>query len=381
MRYRTLGNTGLSVSEVGFGGEWLLGTQEETRTIMERARELGVNIIDCWMCDPRVRSNLGYGMRGHRDDWIVQGHFGSVWKDGQYVRTREMADVVPAFEDELRRLESDHFELGMIHYIDDEEDFDRTFNGPFIDYVLKQKEAGVIDHIGMSTHRPEMGLKAIETGIVEMMLFSVNPAFDMMPSTTELDTMLGDEADFSAGGTGIDAVRAKFYATCAERGIGLTVMKPFAGGRLLDANLSPFGVALTPAQCIHYALTRPAVASVLVGHASVEQVEQNCAYETATPDELDYASVLASAPAHGYAGQCTYCGHCAPCAVGIEIPMVNKFADLAKMQDEVPASVRGHYEALEVRADACIQCHACEPRCPFGVRSADRMVEAAELFA
>ena len=83
MRYRTLGNTGLSVSEVGFGGEWLLGTQEETRTIMERARELGVNIIDCWMCDPRVRSNLGYGMRGHRDDWIVQGHFGSVWKDGQ----------------------------------------------------------------------------------------------------------------------------------------------------------------------------------------------------------------------------------------------------------------------------------------------------------
>ena len=64
MRYRTLGNTGLTVSEVGFGGEWLLGTQEETRTIMERARELGVNIIDCWMCDPRVSSNLGYGMRG-----------------------------------------------------------------------------------------------------------------------------------------------------------------------------------------------------------------------------------------------------------------------------------------------------------------------------
>ena len=74
-------------------------------------------------------------------------------------------------------------------------------------------------------------------------------------------------------------------------------------------------------------------------------------------------------------------GHCAPCTVGIEINMVNKLADLARMQDEVPDSVRGHYEALEVHADACVHCHACEPRCPFGVPIADRMDEAAELFA
>lgn len=381
MRYRELGNTGLKVSEVGFGGEWMGGTPEETRTVMERARELGVNIVDCWMSDPHFRSNLGYAMRGHRDDWVIQGHFGSTWQNGQYVRTRDMEQVVPAFEDQLRLLETDHLELGMIHYIDDDEDFDRAFNGPFIDYVMKQKEAGVVQHIGLSTHRAEIGIRAVETGLVEMLMFSINPAFDMMPSTTSLDDLLGSSQDWSAGGPNIDPVRARFYALCEERGIGLTVMKPFAGGRLLDASRSPFGVALTPVQCIHYALTRPAVASVLAGPANVEQVEQNCAYADATPEELDYASVLAGAPLHSYSGQCTYCGHCQPCVMGIEINMVNKLYDLATMHDEVPESVRGHYEALEVRADSCIQCQSCEPNCPFGVPIAERMAAAAELFA
>ena len=103
---------------------------------------------------------------------------------------------------------------------------------------------------------------------------------------------------------------------------------------------SPFGVALTPVQCIHYCLTRPAVASVLAGYKTLEEARDALAYENATPEERDYASVLAGAPAHAYFGQCTYCGHCQPCVVGIDIATVNKFADLAKMQDEVPASVR-----------------------------------------
>ena len=60
--------------------------------------------------------------------------------------------------------------------------------------------------------------------------------------------------------------------------------------------------------------------------------------------------------------------------------MVNKYYDLASMQDEVPASVRAHYEALEHHADECVGCRACESRCPFGVKIADRMAEAVRLF-
>ena len=90
--------------------------------------------------------------------------------------------------------------------------------------------------------------------------------------------------------------------------------------------------------------------------------------------------MLAGAPRHAYYGQCTYCGHCAPCPKGIDIPTVNKFYDLAAMQAEVPDSLREHYRALDVRADACIACHACEGRCPFGVKVAEKMAQAAELF-
>lgn len=66
--------------------------------------------------------------------------------------------------------------------------------------------------------------------------------------------------------------------------------------------------------------------------------------------------------------------------VNIYIAMVNKFYDLATMQPNVPESVRSHYELLENHADECIRCISCETRCPFGVKIADRMQKATELF-
>ena len=99
-------------------------------------------------------------------------------------------------------------------------------------------------------------------------------------------------------------------------------MKGYAGGRLFRAETSPFGVALTPVQCLHYALTRPAVASVLVGYDTPAHVAAAVAYETADDAAKDYASVLAGAPRNAFGnGQCTYCGHCAPCPAQIDIAM------------------------------------------------------------
>ena len=92
------------------------------------------------------------------------------------------------------------------------------------------------------------------------------------------------------------------------------------------------------------------------------------------------SSVIASAPLHSYAGQCTYCGHCKPCPVNIDIAMVNKFYDLAVQQQVVPESVKAHYEALGTTASACIGCRSCESRCPFGVEVSERMKKTAELF-
>ena len=200
----------------------------------------------------------------------------------------------------------------------------------------------------------------------------------MLPASENIDDLFAETFDASL--KGIDPDRALFYKTCEEKNVGLTVMKGFAGGRLFDAKRSPFGVAMTPAQCIHYALTRPAVASILCGYDTKEMVDQAAAYETAAEEEKDYASVIASAPLHSYRGQCTYCGHCKPCPSDIDIAMVNKFYDLATMQETVPESIRSHYQLLDRHASDCIGCRSCEERCPFGVQIAERMGKAEKLF-
>ncbi|WP_418626052.1 aldo/keto reductase [Sellimonas intestinalis] len=379
MKYRKLGTTGLEVSEIGLGAEWLeRHNEKEVKEIIDCCESYGINILDCWMSEPNVRTNIGKAIRGKRERWIIQGHIGSTWQNGQYVRTRDLAKVEEAFSDLLTRLGTDYIDLGMIHFVDEETEFHKIMEGEFLDYVKEKKKQGIIHHIGMSTHNPKVAKLAALSGIVEMILFSINPAFDLLPASEDLNTYFADS--YAEDLNGIDPERAELYQVCEQHGIGITVMKGYAGGRLFSPQTSPFGVALTPVQCIHYALTRPGVASILAGYDSTEHVAQAVAYETATSKEKDYASVLAHAPHHAYTGQCTYCGHCAPCPAGIDVAMVNKLYDLATMQEEVPSTIKAHYESLSAGAKDCIACGGCEVRCPFDVPVVERMKRATVLF-
>lgn len=379
MKYRMLGKTGLSVSEIGLGAEWLeRHTAQEVKAIIDHCEATGINILDCWMSEPNVRSNIGAAISGKRERWVIQGHIGSTWQNGQYVRTRQMDKVREAFQDLLARLRTEYIDLGMIHFVDEIQEFHRIMEGEFLEYVRQLKKDGVIRHIGMSTHNPQVAKLAAQSGMIEMILFSINPAFDLLPASENMEDYFQDQYDESL--QGINPEREELYKICEQNQVGITVMKGYAGGRLFSAQTSPFHVALTPVQCIHYALTRPAVASIMVGYDSIDHVDAAVAYETATDEEKDYASVLAKAPRHAYYGQCTYCGHCAPCPVGIDIAMVNKLYDLAVMQDEIPGTLRAHYNQLSANAKDCIGCKGYETRCPFGVAVASRMEKAAKLF-
>lgn len=379
MKRRRLGKTGLMVSEIGFGGEWLERHPEgESIEVLKYAGEKGINMIDCWMPDPKSRDIIGKAISGNREQWYVQGHIGSTWQNGQYVRTREMKYVKPAFEDLLTRLQTDYVDLGMIHFVDSIEEWNHIMQSAFMDYVYELKETGKIRHIGMSSHNPQIAKLAAESGFIEMILFSINPAFDMLPASENFDAMFAEKFDGNL--KGINPDRAELYSLCEQCDVGITVMKGFAGGRLFDAKRSPFGVSLTPVQCIHYALTRPAVASILCGFDTKEQVDAAVAYEGASQEEKDYASVIANAPFHSYSGECTYCGHCKPCVAKLDIAMINKYYDLATMQPEMPATIKSHYMLLEHKASECVSCHACEKRCPFGVPIAERMKKTEKLF-
>ena len=380
MIYRTLGSTGLQVSEIGLGCEGF--TEQEgmgTYALVDAAADAGINYFDLYSPDPNLRLHLGKALAGRRDQFIIQAHLCSVWKDGQYKRTRKLEEVQAGFEDLLHQLHTDHVEIGMIHYVDSLKDWQAVAEGPVMRYAQQLKQEGRIGYIGLSSHNPQVAIQAVESGLIEVLMFSVNPCYDLQPGDEDLEKLWADES-YARSLVNMDPQREALYELCQRQGVGITVMKPFGGGDLLDEKLSPAGKALTPVQCLHYALTRPGVATVLPGAHTVEELRQSVAYETASVAERDYASALASFPKISWKGHCMYCGHCAPCPMGIDIATVTKFLNLVKAQGEMPETVREHYAVLEHTASECIRCHACENRCPFDVEVTENMRQAVNVF-
>ncbi|MEE1315157.1 MAG: aldo/keto reductase [Faecalimonas sp.] len=380
IKQRILGRTGLRVGEVGIGCEGFSKASEESSyEMMSAALANGMNYIDIYASDPKIRSNIGYAIRGRREQVLIQAHVGTIWMDGQYKRTRDLQEAKEGFADLLERLGTDYIDVGMIHYCDEQKDFERIFHTEFIEYVKELKVQGKIHHIGISSHNPEVALRAVETGLIDVLMFSVNPCYDMLPPSEDVEMLWADES-YEKPLFNMEPSRQNLYETCERENIAISVMKAFAGGDLLDDKLSPFGVAMTPAQCIHYCLTRPGVAVVMAGAHNIEEVLADAAYGEATDAEKDYAPALNQNPKFTFAGHCMYCGHCAPCAKKIEIAYVNKYLDLCIAQGEVPETVREHYLALEHHGGECIECGRCEKNCPFGVKIMEKMKQASRIF-
>lgn len=380
MKYRELGNTGLKVSEIGMGCE---GFSEENcemcGRLFDEAERLGINYFDLYTSDPEVRSAVGRALKGRREKFIIQSHLCSVWKDGQYKRTRNLPEVKAGFEEMMQLLQVDFIDVGMIHYCDSLQDWDMILKNGVLDYARQLKAAGRIRHIGLSSHNPEVALKAVESGAVEVLMFSINPCYDLQPATEDVEDLWADEA-YENRLTNMDPERQRLYEVCQSLGVGITVMKCFGGGDLLDAALSPAGAALTVNQCIHYALTRPAVSVVLAGTHDLRQLRESAAYEDAADAERDYAAAFASFPKISWEGHCMYCSHCEPCPQHIDIADVTKFLNLTIAEGRVPETVREHYAVLAHHAGECISCGACETRCPFNVKIRENMKHAKEVF-
>ena len=382
MNYRKLGSTGLNVSEIALGCE---GMTEDNYSmcakLFDAAENSGVNYFDLYASDPELRSAVGKALKGRREKFIIQSHLCSVWKNGQYMRTRNLTEVKSGFSEMLKLLQTEYVDVGMIHYCDALSDWDQIIKNGILDYARELKASGKIRHIGLSSHNPQVALKAVETGAVEVLMFSVNPCYDLQPASEDVEDLWADE-NYARHLTNMNPERQKLYETCQRLGIGITVMKCFGGGDLLSAEMSPAGAALTVNQCIAYALSRPAVACVLAGAHSVEQLKEAVAYESASESEKDYALAFASFPRISWKGHCMYCSHCQPYPVKIDIASVTKFLNLAQSGagKDIPETVREHYTVLEHHAGECVECGSCENRCPFGVKIRNNMKEAKRIF-
>lgn len=380
MNHRILGRTGITVGEIGLGGEWFNGlSAEESTAIIDAALESGMNFIDVFMPQAPTRDNLGTALAGRREQFIIQGHLCTVFENGQYGRTRDIAKTKQSFADLLTRLRTDYIDIGMIHYVDSEEDYQSVFETEIIEYAKELKQKGIIKHIGLSSHNPHIARKAVESGLIDVLMFSINPAYDMEAPNTDIMDLI-DYKGFAQDGWVVDAQRQKLYSTCEALGVAITVMKPLGAGSLLTPEASPFGVAMTVPQCIHYALGRNGVKVVIVGCHTVAEVLEAVRYYEVGEKEREYGHIFATSNRIQMTGRCMYCNHCQPCPAQIDIAAVTKFLDLALQQQSVPDTVRQHYTALAHTAEDCILCGKCEPNCPFGVKIRDNMKKATEVF-
>ena len=306
MNYRELGKTGLKLSEIGLGCEGFVDADDAlSDAIFELALQNGVNCLDMYTPDPAAQKKIGRGIAPVRKDFILQGHLCTQWRNGQYEETRKLQEVKDAFEAMLHNLGTDYVDVGNLHYVDSLETWQKILDNGVLNYALELKAAGRIRYLSMSSHNPIVALEAVKTGHLDALLFSINPCYDLLPGNEDCETLWADES-YEKPLFNLDPVREELYETCQRLGVGITVMKAFGGGDLLSEEYSPAGKAMTAVECLHYALTRPAVASVMCGAKSVDDLKASLAYETASDEEKDYAATFASFPKISWKGYCMY---------------------------------------------------------------------------
>ena len=363
MKYRINKRTGDRISEIGFGSAYLFeaGMQEGVKAL-ETAVEGGINYFDLAAGDGAAFPIWGAALSPVRKRVLFQIHFGADYSKGTYGWSLALEDVKRSVAWQLDQLKTDFIDYGFIHCQDELSDWETYRRNGVYDYLLSLQKQGVVKHLGLSSHTPSVIQKIMDDVPIDMLMFSVNPAYDY------------GQGDYANGS--VDE-RAAVYRRCEKEGVGISVMKPFSGGQLLDAKQSPFRKALTQYQCIQYCLDKPGVLTVLPGASNTEEVKKLLGYCDASEEERDYSVIGSFAPPQA-SGKCVYCSHCKPCPMGIDVGLVNKYYDLARMGDALAAE---HYRTLEPNASACIGCGHCDSRCPFGVFQSGRMREINAYFA
>ena len=362
MKYRVNRKTGDSISEIGLGSSYMYedGMDEAVRAL-RRAAEGGINYFDLAAGNGKTFPMYGEAFREIRKDIFFQIHFGADYTKGEYGWSLDLDTIKRSVDKQLRELKTDYIDYGFIHCQDEISDWETYLKNGVYDYILALQKTGVVRHIGLSSHTPAVIQRIMDDADIDMLMFSVNPAYDY--GQGELANGSVDE-------------RSDVYKRCEKEGVGISVMKPFSGGQLLDASRSPFGQALTHYQCIRYCLDKPGVLTVLPGAKSVQEVEMLLSYHDQTEEATDYSVIGEFAPPQA-SGKCVYCNHCRPCPAGIDIGLVNKYYDLAKAGDTMAVE---HYRTLEKNASDCIQCGHCDSRCPFSVEQSKRMAEIREYM-
>ena len=333
MEYRVLGKTGLSVSRMGLGGIPIQRvTAEDTKVLLRRLMEMGVNYIDTARGYSVSESYLGEALEGIRNKFIL------ATKSMARSKTAMAADV----ETSLKNLRTDYIDLYQIHN-PSLADLDTVAAADGALAALEEaRSAGKIGHIGVTAHSPDVFRKALELPWVETIMFPYNFAENQ-----------GEE----------------MIAACKEKNIGFICMKPLAGGALEDASLA-----------LRFVCGNDNVTIAIPGMATLAEAEQNYAAvcNKAPFTEAETAEMTRVAKELG-TNFCRRCNYCAPCTAGISIPFMFLMDGYWSRYD-LKAWAMDRYSSQAKTAGDCVECGVCETRCPYNLPIRQMMKQVAEKF-
>ncbi len=367
MKYRNFVGD-VKVSALGYGCMRLPTAdnqilEDEAIAIIRRAIDEGVNYVD-----------TAYGYHGGKSEVIL----GKALKDG-YREKVYVADKLPVWEvkceDDFERLFNiqcerlgvDHIDFYMLHALNGNSLENTVLKFDLFSKMRALKASGRVSYIGFSFHDSNAVFKRIVDTYEGCDFCQIQYNY--------IDT------NNQAGTDGLE------YA--ASKGLGVIIMEPLLGGSLANPPENVRAALPEGANPVQIALdflwSRPEIGVVLSGMGNSKQVKDNLRYaDESAVGKLSEAELAALVRAKAIRDgnmivPCTGCEYCLPCPAGIVIPKL--FQIYNKTAPSLGLDPKPEYEALEVKADACLKCGKCEDACPQHIKIRDMMDNAHAAFS
>ena len=281
MNYNILGRTKLKVSEIGLGTEYLFNQKKEVvESVINEAIEQGINYFDALFSVEHFLKKISIGFKYKRDEIIITGHLGTSELNEKPKRNRNVKESKVAFLNLLKNLQINYVDIINIQFVKANE-YDQIFkpNG-LMDLAVSLQHEGKANFLGLSTHDVTIAKRAIKTGKFDMIMFPFNLVNHNLPGREDIQQL------------------------CKENNTGLIAIKPFASGRILQANRTVTiakyqtgGICvkaknppdISASLCLNYVKKLSSISVILMGVKNVVELKNNLNYSQISTNEIDYA--------------------------------------------------------------------------------------------